>query len=161
MDDNQNSTPSGAPAPTSGAARPVTQIKPPSGLTGQILPTFWQQPKAASAETPLPLPPASEEPEAPEPTASGERVAAGLTRWSLRAMRSRPDPLALLLLLCALLALGIYLSGTLRFPLAAYLKPRYQDIGQLTSLPGGRYDQVAGEWLLLAIVLLFGAWGLA
>jgi hypothetical protein len=161
MADEQNKTPSSAPAAASSAAAPATQNKPRSGLTGHILPTFWQRPAAPDEKTALHIPAVLEEPAAPEHPAPVERVSAGLARWWYRALHRRPDPLSLLLLLCALLSLGIYLYGTLRFPLATSLKPQYQDIGQLTRLPGGMYDPVAGEWLLVAITLLFGTWGLA
>lgn len=167
MADEQHKTASsthtntGAPAATSSAAPPAPQNKPRSGLTGHILPTFWQRTTRPDTRVALHIPPVQEEPAAPEQPAPLERVSAGLTRWWYRALHRRPDPLSLLLLLCALLSLGIYLYGTLRFPLATYLKPRYQDIGQLTSLPGGGYDPVAGEWFLIAITVLFGAWGLA
>jgi hypothetical protein len=65
-----------------------------------------------------------------------------------------------LIMACAVLSLGIYLYGALRFPLAAYLKPPPLDIGKMTSLAPGAYSALAGEIFLLAISLLFGAWGL-
>jgi hypothetical protein len=160
MADDQNKTPSGALAATSGAA-PATQNKPRSGLTGHILPTFWHRTTALDTKAPLHIPPVIEQPPAPEQPASVQRVSTGLTRWWYRALHRRPEPLTLLLLLCGVLSLGTYLYGTLRFPLAVYLQPHYQDIGQLTRLPGGNYSPVAGEWLLIAIAVLFGAWGLA
>ena len=66
----------------------------------------------------------------------------------------------MLVIACALLSLGIYLYGTLRFPLAAHLTPPPLDIGKLTSPAAGQYSPLAGEFFLLAISLLFGAWGL-
>jgi hypothetical protein len=65
-----------------------------------------------------------------------------------------------LLIACALLSLGLYLYGTLRFPLAAHLTPPPLDLGKLTSSPSGQYSAAAGEIFLLSISLLFGAWGL-
>lgn len=132
-----------------------------SGLTGHILPSFWQKGVSAASAASSGAP-ASAAPNATE--ASTPALPASVSRgrwWPSRSKHGESVGRATALIIaCALLSLGIYLYGTLRFPLAAHLTPPPLDLGKLTSLASGRYSAVAGEIFLLSIGLLFGAWGL-
>jgi hypothetical protein len=141
-----------APASTAGKIR--------SGLTGHLLPSFWRTSSAAAN-------PASAGALAAAPTAdetSTPALPASVSRrrwWPNRLSHGESVGRATtLLILCAVLSLGIYFYGTLRFPLTGHLTPPLLDIGKFTDDPSGAYNVVAGELFLLSICLLFGAWGL-
>jgi hypothetical protein len=146
------------------AAKPPdgSQGRPRSGLTGHILPSFWRMapPSAKTIGIGAPVPPADP---ATTGTSTPATQASASARhwWQVRLAYSGSIRRATtLVIVCALLSLGIYLYGTLRFPLAAHLMPPPLDIGKLTSSTQGQYSAVAGELFLIAIGLLFGAWGL-
>lgn len=131
--------------------------KPRSGLTGHILPSFWRRGAAASTASSSAVAPAAAQTDTPALPASVSRGRWWPGRFWHGDSISRTTALVIG---CALLSLGIYLFGTLRFPLAAHLIPPPLDIGKLTSSAPNQYSAVAGELFLLAISLLFGAWGL-
>ncbi len=138
---------------------PGSAARPRSGLTGHILPSFWQAKGAASAASSIPTLAA---PDASEPSTPALPARVSHGRWWPNRI-SHGESVAratALIIACAALSLGIYLYGTLRFPLAAHLAPPPLDIGKLTSSATGAYNALAGELFLLAICLLFGAWGL-
>ncbi len=135
--------------------------QPRSGLTGHILPSFWQHSEPSAHTVAIGAPPLTHTLDAAVASAPAIPASVRWGRWwpgrlthgaSLRRA-------TILVLACALLSLGIYLYGTLRFPLAGHLTPPPLDIGKLTS-SAGQYSPLAGEFFLLAISLLFGAWGL-
>lgn len=134
--------------------------KPRSGLTGHILPSFWRA-GGAAASTASGDASASAAPDAASAAPSlPARVSRG--RWWPNRVKhgATVGRATALMIACALLSLGIYLYGTLRFPLAAYLTPPPLDLGKMTSSAPGDYSAVAGEIFLLCICLLLGAWGL-
>jgi hypothetical protein len=133
--------------------------KPRSGLTGHILPSFWQKGGAAASAVSGDAP-ASAAPDAAATPVLPASVSRGRW-WPSRSKHGESVGRATAVILaCALLSLGIYLYGTLRFPLAGNLTPPPLDLGKLTSLAPGRYSALAGEIFLISIGLLFGAWGL-
>ncbi len=161
----KSTTPSASETtPTSGTA-PTTSSggstgKPRSGLTGHILPSFWR-PKDETTPDSSAVPALA----APDASAAAAPVLpARVSRgrwWPNRIKHGESVGRATALIMaCAVVSLGIYFYGTLRFPLAAHLAPPPLDIGKLTSSAPGVYNALAGECFLLAICLLFGAWGL-
>jgi alpha-1,6-mannosyltransferase len=131
---------------------------PRSWLSTSIFPSFLRMKDAAASSAPVPA--VSDAIVIPT-IALPERV----SRWRWWSNHTRHGGsvgrATFLIFACALLSLGIYLSGMLRFPLAAYLSPPPLDIGKMTSSASGAYSPLAGKLFLLSIVLLFGAWGLA
>ncbi len=138
-----------------------TQARQRSGLTGHLRPIFWRMRPSTTiltADTTASTPP--EASTAPPPVFW---VGGALKRWWHEQQRrtAAVDRATILVIVCTLLSLGIYLYGTLRFPLGPNLSHKYQDIRQLTQLgPNGPDNPIVGEYLLLAITLLFAAWGL-
>ncbi len=130
-----------------------------SGLTGHLTPTFWRmRPATVTITDSAP----ATAPATPTPSAPAVPKDSAWQRWwhSQRQRNQGVDRAAVVIILCALLSLGIYLYGTIRFPLGSNLSHDYEDIGQLTSLTGGAYQPEVGLFFLLAIAVLFGAWGL-
>lgn len=150
-------TPSGSVAAP--ASAPTAQGRRPSGLTGHLPPRFWRMRPSTAVITdsaPAAAPATTTPPAPPMPTGSA------FQRWRRDQQQRNQglDRIAMLIILCALLSLGIYLYGTLHLRLDLNLSHSYEDIGQLTSLTGGAYQPEVGLFLLIAIALLFGAWGL-
>jgi len=162
----EQNNPSGTSDPASGALTPATLTadspgRTRSGLTGHLRPTFWHmRPITVSLDSSAPAP--GDAPEAVKGGTARHVARNALGRWWQRQInRSQSlERATLVVLICALLSLGIYSFGVLRFPLGPNLGHPYQDIGQSTSLPGGHTTPLAGEGFLLAIALLFGTWGI-
>ncbi|HEY7357836.1 MAG TPA: hypothetical protein VH590_15265, partial [Ktedonobacterales bacterium] len=135
--------------------------KPRSGLTGHILPSFWRTGGAAASAVSSNAP-ASAAPDASASAAPALPARVSRGRWWPNRVKhgASVGRATALMIACALLSLGIYFYGTLRFPLAAYLTPPPLDLGKLTGSATGDYSAAAGELFLLSICLLFGAWGL-
>src|SRR5690242_10827722 len=138
MADKSTPPDASAPAPPSAATTTATPAgstgKVRSGLTGHLLPSFWRRGGTAagtgdSDASALSTPSAAE--------TSMPALPASVSRgrwWPNRIKHGESVGRAtLLIMLCAVLSLGIYLYGTLRFPLAAHLTPPPLDIGKLTS----------------------------
>jgi len=156
--DASQTTSTGDAAPT---ARPAGSTgKPRSGLTGHILPSFWRAKEATSADSSAAPVLAAPDASAANAPVLPARVSRG--RWWPNRIKHGESVgrATVLIIVCATLSLGIYLYGTLRFPLAAHLAPPPLDIGKLTSSASGAYNALAGEFFLLSICLVFGAWGL-
>ncbi len=165
MPDKSTTSSASGTTPPSDATAPAVAAsatsKARTGLTGHLLPSFWRTSgsaaNAASSSAPALAAPNAAEASTPALPASVSRG-----RWWPNRIRHGESVgrATVLIMFCAVLSLGIYLYGTLRFPLAAHLTPPPLDIGKLSSLPSGAYSAFAGELFLLAICLLFGAWGL-
>ncbi len=161
MAEKTGATDTGAPSATGDVTTPASpaggQGKPRSGLTGHILPSFWRKHTPAAPKVTIGPPASSAAAGTSATLAAVVPGRAKLRRWwsRLAGQDESVGRAAALIILCALLSLGIYLYGTLRFPLAPNLTPTPLDLGKLTG-----YNPVDGEFFLLAIALLFGAWGL-
>ena len=150
-------TPSGSVAEP--AAPTTAQARRRSGLTGHLPPTFWRMRPSTVVIGDSTL---SAAPAIPAKAAPAVPTGSAFQRWwqGQHQRNQGVDRAAILIILCALLSLGIYLYGVIRFPLGPNLSHGYEDIGQLTSLAGGAYQPEVGLFFLLAIASLFGAWGL-